>query len=1340
MAAYFTLMITTDYPSRTAELRLFDANGLQLAYHLADFKILTFSTQLGMFDLHNYLRDYVDKGNEKSSVAEIGVCIAEQVLGAVIFSFLYAGESSRSLCIQLPGVTEISNHLAAALARIPWEIARPAQDKPTLAERNLQVRIVHNLKDLTIKPLSVKLGEELRVLFVFADTRGLRPLASRLECRKLQHLFVSEIYPKRLVKADFLIYGVTRERLIDQIADNGGYHIVHWSGHGNLNRLELAKANGEQEPLSGSELLDLFIKAAGFIPSLFFLSACQSGDIINIRDLNDVFDMAQGKTPEASVNRKDNAITKNILLNLQSGYTGTADALLQGGVTSIVAMRFAVGDDYARDLSVEFYRALFSNEQHKTIAIALTKAQQALKDETKYNLTRYTVCDHATPVLYGTEQNGLILSTGRSSALDTHNPCLHQIPELTEAAHPNFVGRIWELAGLGAEFIGSREGAEVKPVAVIIGLGGIGKTALAAEVITIWQTRFDWLLLYQAKPNHLSFEYFLQDIHLKLQGQEGVYCSHIQKLPDDAIFRDSTDEFNGTERIERLTRNLLSAMQEEAILLVLDNFETNQKTNPENPDLSNPIWACEDPSWDYCLNLLASELIGARSRILITSSRPLAALAGTLHHTVLLGPLAPSEAHLYLRVHEGLNRMIFGGDRAERELAIRLLEASRFHPLLMDRLASLASGGKELRLKLLQALTTLEQSNKYAQLPELFIAKHGDPIEQAYLEDALAISIDQLIVTASRDTRRLLWVIALANEAVTADLLQSVWGGMGAKIPLGGLAYTVKFKVTRPTSDAVELKYAENPNIAPLLSYLFSVGLISKQSCEQDDNNYSLFCHELVRDRFRVWMETHPDEFADLTENSIYLAYAICLTATYEKLQKHSKNFADALDIARRALIYSINAGDHYWLEKLASLFVSNTLNRSSLAILLPHLQAAFESAPPGRSRRYFLVTFADALKGLNHDACLSIYLKAAKESRKAANSAPIETPESFQAWQDVAWITYNWALALRHSGDLNAALQLLIESTEAERNARSPAVRIIGTELEVLRTRIMQGYFEEAFSSQLKIWITQLRTWWRQSCCGQPVQEAPDQNELADIYMPALDIAFSQYFQQQDWTNALSYIEEIINVERYRGLSKINIARDQINHAKVLIKLRRLGDAKIELEECLHVFQHDPLRSALILIGLAELFYEQGDVPQAIKLVRRALVDVNKIDDPAYRAEIHGRLARYLEHQGASTDTAEAPLHQLAALIYRVHAGLGDDIKGSKVYYISAFRRAHAVGVEVIVPRVSELLANPQFYSLANWLSGQQVDFEDLQSQVDKYLEGLKQTALELDLPTEGS
>ena len=251
MPSHFDLIITADSPNRTAELRLLDAHGSQLAFRQTDFKDIAASRQQGLFDLRNYLHQYVEPGREAASVAEIGVCIAEQVLGEEIFLKLWESESQRTLRIQLPGATEEENHLAAALARVPWEIARPAADQPTLGERNLLVRVVHDIHAPATQTLDLGQDECLRVLFVFAEARGSRPLAARQERRELRQLFEKEIYPQRRIVADFLTHGVTRERLKSQIEENGGYHIVHWSGHGHLNLLELAKPGGASDRLSG---------------------------------------------------------------------------------------------------------------------------------------------------------------------------------------------------------------------------------------------------------------------------------------------------------------------------------------------------------------------------------------------------------------------------------------------------------------------------------------------------------------------------------------------------------------------------------------------------------------------------------------------------------------------------------------------------------------------------------------------------------------------------------------------------------------------------------------------------------------------------------------------------------------------------------------------------------------------------------------------------------------------------------------------------------------------------------------------------------------------------------
>ena len=56
MPTHFDLIITADYPNRTADFRLLDANGAQLSYRQTDFKTIPVSRQQGLFDLRNYLR------------------------------------------------------------------------------------------------------------------------------------------------------------------------------------------------------------------------------------------------------------------------------------------------------------------------------------------------------------------------------------------------------------------------------------------------------------------------------------------------------------------------------------------------------------------------------------------------------------------------------------------------------------------------------------------------------------------------------------------------------------------------------------------------------------------------------------------------------------------------------------------------------------------------------------------------------------------------------------------------------------------------------------------------------------------------------------------------------------------------------------------------------------------------------------------------------------------------------------------------------------------------------------------------------------------------------------
>jgi hypothetical protein len=1357
MPSDFELVIAADYPKRTAEFRLLDGHGSQLAYRQTDFKTIAAGRREGLFNLRDYLRRYADPGQEAGRVAEIGVCIAEQVLGEPVFHKLWESIAQRTLRIRLPGATGEENLLAAGLARVPWEIARPAVDRPTLADRNLLVRVVHDPEPPEREALDLEAGESLRVLFVFAEARGSRPLAARAERHELRQLFEKEIYPRRRVEADFLTHGVTRERLEERIRDRGGYHVVHWSGHGHLNLLELAKPDGGRDLLSGEDLLGLFIQAGGFIPRLFFLSACYSGDILRVRDWSDFLAVAHGQTP--GTKQTPAAEAKEIPLEKEPGYTGTAHALLQGGVPSVVAMRYAVGDDYARDLGVEFYRRLLADTQPKDAAEALTMARRSLLDRRRPNAARYDAADHATPLLYGEENPGLALRSGRSPALDTRDPRRHRIAELTTAGHAQFVGRTWELAGLGREFIGSATGPEVKPAALVTGLGGMGKTALTAEALDLWEARFEWVLLYQAKPEPLGFEEMLRDIDLKLREELGRYYEHVQARRADAIYRPADAAFTGDRRLERLTGNLIRALQDEAILLVLDNFETNLKPQPEpaSPGSGDPVWACQDPAWDRCLARLAAELPGSPSRVLITCRRPLAALAGTACHRVLLGPLPAPEAALYLREHAGMSRMVFGGDAAEREMAVRLLKASRFHPLLMDRLARLATGGPALRSQLLQALETLERSGDYSQLPALFsVGGAASPKELAYLEDALRASLDQLIQDAGSDARRLLWMVAVTNDPVTLGLLKGVWSGESheqgrlreikqmlemeetlAQLPpelRGALPQMPPELQEQLRAMPPELRAAiealpeapARPEPEPLLRQLVAVGLVTEERDAPEDDNPSLSCHEVVRERIRAWMDGHPEDRGDLTENAIRLAYAERLEAVFEDLRH--KNMAAALEAGRRALVYCVQAGDYERLGSLASGLVTSSRDPRLLESLIPHLGAAAASAPECPQRWRCLLNLADALNiGGRPDVSLPFYEQAAAGARAAAESGG---EDARQVWSIVATITGNWANALVSTGNLDAARERQLESAKAEGKAGNPAVNIVASELEALRIDIRQGRAAEALP-QVEERLERVEGWWKRYRSGEAVPEAPDREFLARVLIGGLDIASKAHLAQEDWEAALRRTEAILEVKRALNRPAEDIAVDRLNRANVLCPMGRSEEAKVELEACLEVFANDPAGRATVLSSLASLFNHQGDAAEAIRQEHRALALREQLPDPRARALSHHNLANYLNRTGAPAGLAESARHRLADLAYCLAAGLGQDLQTSLRNYAVDFRRARAADTALLVPRLADLLADPAFEPLDSWLRQWQVDLAELQAEVDEALEAARRAAL---------
>lgn len=646
--------------ARRARLRLINDDGAEFL-HEVDFDTFRHEQRQALFDLRNYHRCHKLRAQKGiSHIAEIGVLIAQQVLGPAIFHTLWNNRSPQFVNLELPAPDTPEGMLPALMTRIPWEAARPTPDQEDLDGHNMRLRIKHTLQACNATPLPLLPGEALRVLMVFADGPHSMPLTMRMERHALRKLFVQKILPYRQVEVHELVHDVSRARLREHLREHGGCHILHWSGHGAQNRLELRHPDGSADETNGEELLDLFFQAGVAIPQFVFLSACHSGEL-----------PLPGEWLQQALPTAGEILCKTHTRSEIPDYGTVAHALLQAGIPAVAAMRYEVGDEYARSLAIKFYQSLLADARPKDVASAL----QLARKEVFRNDTQgvFMPCDHYTAILYGCELPAFAPTNERSRMLSIRNRQLNPMHRLQPA--PYFVGRSDELNRLARYFAADSEVSMIH----LSGPAGIGKSTLLAEVVDLWQANFDWVLAFSAP----DCETFLRQTHEYLAGEGGRYLEHIQTGRGAPIYRPPGHDCKGLLRRQTLHSNLVQAMHNEAILLILDDFDTQLRSHP-----TDGVYPACDPAWDELLQMLQTGLYGSRSKVLLASKQK-PVLSGAIPE-LKLGHLPTKEAQLYLRCHPQLRQWYLSGDQNQEWKAGELLKASIFHPGLMGGLASMA--------------------------------------------------------------------------------------------------------------------------------------------------------------------------------------------------------------------------------------------------------------------------------------------------------------------------------------------------------------------------------------------------------------------------------------------------------------------------------------------------------------------------------------------------------------------------------------------------------------------------------------------------------------------------
>ena len=303
--------------------------------------------------------------------------------------------------------------------------------------------------------------------------------------------------------------------------------------------------------------------------------------------------------------------------------------------------------------------------------------------------------------------------------------------------------------------------------------------------------------------------------------------------------------------------------------------------------------------------------------------------------------------------------------------------------------------------------------------------------------------------------------------------------------------------------------------------------------------------------------------------------------------------------------------------------------------------------------------------------------------------------------------IAGNWANALYMSASSTTRAG---GTSRAPRPRKKPAVRpsmSSVSELEALRIDILQGGAAQALP-EVETRLAQVEAWWRQHRAGERRAGGAQCRVLARALISALDIATQGHRAQKDWESALRRIDAILEVKRALQRPAEDIADTRMNRAVVL----GVCAASAKQRPSWRV----PPRSSRTILPAVP----RRSVPSPLYSPNKATWPrpspgaprprpPQELPDPGTVPSRTTTSPTYLEPSGTPSALAEFPRHQLAALIYRLVSGLGQDLQNTlHNYVITARPRGRHSGSPA---RVAELLTDPGFRPLDDWLRQRQAD-----------------------------
>lgn len=1044
-----------------------------------------------------------------------------------------------------PRKSALIREAASDLLSLPWEILHDGSGYLSQGGRAVRVRrrlpnrreVVTAAADLPIRVLLITSRPE-----VTAQGTPVGYLDHRSSALPLTEAV--ENLGEGLVKLDILhppTFPALKEALRRAQEAGDPYEIVHFDGHGVYDRRVGLGALCFEDPRDQEKLgkrrmqlvhaTELAAELREYGVPLIYLDACQSAQ--------------SADDPVASVAAK----------------------LLEEGASSVVAMSHSVLVETARRFVEPFYRA---RAEGRRVGDAMLAGQAALYDDTfRFKIMgagELRLQDWFVPVLFqeAGDPQLFTLRLGEAAARLGRQRRERQLGRLPGPPPHGFVGRSRMLLRLERLLVQEH-------YAVIRGGGGLGKTALAAELARwlVRSGRFERAAFLSVEPQNV------QDI-------KGVLDTLGRQLvPQYAVSAYGDDLAAARLPLER-------ALQEHPTVILLDNMES---VLPDHQGV-NPAGAADVGA----LLELCAALQGASERccLIFTSRELLPAPYDAPKNTVTLGRLTPDEAiQLVERVMAGHGWQPPESDDASTPEEIsQLVETVGCHPRALVLLArEVAKGVRATTEAAAKLMAQLETQNP------------GDRENSLYA--SVALSLRRLPPGMRRPLGRLAVfyggghlvimgiVLGLEPGAMNALAGQLTGVGLAEMQEYGYLrldpALPAYLKLTHPDEQTAELEAAWGEAMVQLVAFLYQqmfkdTRIASRLTLLELPNLLALTC----------WLEAQLE--ADP-------AQAEALSATVRRVEELLANLNRPQALAR-AVALRIRAAERV-PEWGRARFESERLLTQRL-LDQGQLQAAFEKAKALLEKAK--TAGEEAYRGADYDLAGAHFLLG-RVLKMAGHADPAlalnaEAQQRFEALGEDG--EHMAAVTLIEQADCLRALGRLEEAAEKckeriKRGEKSANIRgVVVGKVQLATVRMLQGKYPEAVAGfeEARDIFEQLgepasvATAWHQ--LGMVHQEAGQYDAAESAYRHALtiDTRTSNRAGQASTLTMLGNLYDDMGrpeaaVNFYRQAADIYVALgDQRyegvargNAAETLRKLGHYDEARTEIRraiECKRPFGHE--------------------------------------------------------------------------------------------------------------------------------------------------------------------